>query len=146
MTQDIQDTLLIVPEDGWQEGSSEWQLLDSFRGMLERVQQRMARLEEVEKQLHEREEQYHSIFESVTDGILIIELKESRVVEVNPRGCELFGYTRKELLGQVTGLSDDTQTPAVYARNVIKAGGRFQIKVMTTSKDGKSFYPACSCH
>ena len=68
MTQDIQDTLLqlfesmnhdtaslpTVPLDGWQVGSAEWQMLDSFRRM---VQQRMTRLEEAEKQLREKEEE-----------------------------------------------------------------------------------------
>jgi PAS domain-containing protein len=113
MTQDIQDTLLqlfesvhhdpeslpTVPLDGWQVGSAEWRMLDSFRRMMQQVQQRMTRLEEVEEQLREREEQYRSIFEAVTDGILIVDLQDRRLIEVNPRGCQMFGYTREEFLG-----------------------------------------------
>jgi PAS domain S-box-containing protein len=154
MTQDIQEHLLLLFEqvrldpgtsppvllDGWQEGSAEWRLLDSFRGMVEQVQQRMLHLKQAEQQLREREEQYRSIFESVTDGILIVELKDSRLVEVNPRACEIFGRTREEFLGRVTGLSDDTQTPPVYARDVVKAGRQFQSRQLGTGKHGKSFY------
>ncbi len=52
------DTLPVVPVDEWQEGSAEWHLLTSFRGMLEQVQQRILQLRQAEEQLREREEQY----------------------------------------------------------------------------------------
>jgi len=72
MTQDIQETLLhlfesvrhdpeslpSLPLDGWHEGSAEWRLLDSFRGMVEQMQELIHQLRQAEEQLREKETQY----------------------------------------------------------------------------------------
>jgi PAS domain S-box-containing protein len=140
LVQNDPDSIPPIPYDAWDEGSAERKLLESFRAMAEHVQERINQLRQTEEQLFEREEQYRSIFEAATDGILIVELKESRLVEVNPSACELFGRTREEFLGRVVGMSDDSQTPPVYAHDVVKAGGRFEMSEIGTRKDGKSFY------
>jgi PAS domain S-box-containing protein len=93
-----------------------------------------------EQQLREKEEQYRSIFEAGTDGLFIIDLEDSRAVEVNPMACQMFGYTREEMLGRPIGISDDTQQIQVHAREVVRAGGSFQMREITTRKDGTSFY------
>jgi PAS domain S-box-containing protein len=95
---------------------------------------------EAEKQLREKEEQYRSIFEASADGLLIVDLEDSRLVEVNPIACQMYGYTREDFLGRVIGLSDDTQQTPVHARDVIKAGGLFQSRDIATGKSGKSCY------
>lgn len=43
------------------------------------------------------EENYRLLFESASDAILVIGAN-GQVVEVNPRGCEMFGYARQEFL------------------------------------------------
>ncbi len=48
--------------------------------------------------LAEKEEQYRAIFESVLDGIIIVD-PSSTIVEVNPATTKIFGYSRKELIG-----------------------------------------------
>ncbi|HET7757636.1 MAG TPA: PAS domain S-box protein, partial [Steroidobacteraceae bacterium] len=52
------------------------------------------------------ERRFHTIFDVVTDGIILHELETGAFVEVNRRICELLGYTRTELLaldiGQVS--------------------------------------------
>ena len=53
---------------------------------------------EAEQQLREREEQYRSIFEATYDGIDIFD-SDGFFVEVNPSFCNMFGYTREELVG-----------------------------------------------
>ena len=107
-------------------------MLGVMRDITERV--------EVEQLLREREEQYRSIFEANADGLLIIDLEDSRLVEVNPAACRMYGYTREDFLGRPIGLSDDTQQTPVHARDVIKAGGLFQLRDIATGKDGVSFY------
>ncbi|HLV97481.1 MAG TPA: PAS domain S-box protein [Ktedonobacterales bacterium] len=130
--------------DEWPVGSEEWRLLESFRGMAEQVQQRLQQLQQAEQQLREREEQYRSIFEAVTDGILIVDLEDCRLVEVNPAACRISGFTREEWLGQVIHTFDDTQQPPVHAHDVIKAGGLFHAKEAASGKDGKS--PSVEIH
>lgn len=95
---------------------------------------------EAEQQLREREEQYRSIFEATTDGILIVDLKDGRLVEMNPAACRISGYTREEALGQPINMSDDTQDPPVNALDIVRAGGLFQGKGLDRGKDGKSYY------
>ncbi|MDH4319974.1 MAG: PAS domain S-box protein [Desulfobulbaceae bacterium] len=45
--------------------------------------------------LKEKEAQYHSIFNSTTDGLLVLDLDE-RIVEANARATTLFGYSQDE--------------------------------------------------
>ena len=50
-----------------------------------------------EKALHDQEEMYTSLIEQASDGIFISD-PQGNYVDVNPRGCELLGYSRQELL------------------------------------------------
>jgi PAS domain-containing protein len=107
MTQGIQDTLLqlfesvrhdpeslpIVPLEGWQEGSAEWRLLESFRGMVEQMQERIYQLKQAEEQLREREELYHSVFDATCDGLFIGDLDVTIV--------EAHYFTRNRTRGSV---------------------------------------------
>src|SRR5437868_713010 len=53
--------------------------------------------------------------------------------------CQMWGYSREEMLGRPIGISDDTQHTPIHALEVIRAGGRFQMRDITTRKDGTSF-------
>lgn len=54
-----------------------------------------ARAEAAER---ERREHIRAVFDAVNDAILVYDVAEGRLLDVNPRGCELFGYERDELL------------------------------------------------
>lgn len=45
------------------------------------------------------EERYRRLVEQAADGIFVLE-GEGRIVEVNPAGCELVGYTKDDLIGK----------------------------------------------
>lgn len=45
------------------------------------------------------EEFFQNIFMQAGDGIFLID-EQGRMVEMNPRGCEILGYPKEELLGQ----------------------------------------------
>jgi PAS domain S-box-containing protein len=96
---------------------------------------------QAEQQLREKEEQYRSIFEASADGIHIIDLENSQVVEVNPAASKMYGYTREEMLDHSTSLVeyDETQHILINAFEVIKAGGRFQTRDIGRRKDGTVF-------
>lgn len=53
---------------------------------------------QAEVNLHESEQKLRTIFDSVSDGIIVHALTSGAFVEVNPRVCEMFGYTRDEML------------------------------------------------
>jgi PAS domain S-box-containing protein len=156
MTQDIQDTLLqlfdqvrLDPDTsptallgGWQEGSAEWRLLESFRGMVEEVQQRMLQLKQAEEQLREKEEQYRSIFEATTDGLAIVDLEDGRMVEVNSAQCRIHGYAYEEMIGMLPSVTvhPDYLYLVDEALQTFQAGKQFHAQGVALRKDGTTFH------
>jgi diguanylate cyclase (GGDEF)-like protein/PAS domain S-box-containing protein len=53
---------------------------------------------QAELAVRDSEERFRTIFDSVSDGILILDLETAAFLQVNRRGSELFGYTSDELL------------------------------------------------
>ena len=43
---------------------------------------------------------FQIIFDAVNDGIFISDPATGRFIEVNEPGCQMFGYTRAELIGR----------------------------------------------
>jgi two-component system, cell cycle sensor histidine kinase and response regulator CckA len=66
-------------------------------GMWATVRDTSARLQ-AERTLRESEAQYRAVVDHASDGIVITEGKSHSLLEVNPRVCEMLGYTREELL------------------------------------------------
>ena len=63
---------------------------------------------EAQERLLENERKYRELVEQASDGIFIVE-PAGEIVEVNPKGCEMLGYTREELLQTpVAGIMTDT--------------------------------------
>ncbi len=54
---------------------------------------------ETEKELQKSEARFKELFDSASDVILMIDLS-GNIVEINPYGAKLTGYTREELLGK----------------------------------------------
>ncbi|TKX87723.1 PAS domain S-box protein, partial [Halorubrum sp. SS5] len=44
------------------------------------------------------EERYRKVFEYNNDAVMIVNFETESFVDVNPRACELLGYSREELL------------------------------------------------
>ena len=49
--------------------------------------------------LKQSEENYHSIFELANDAIIVRDIKTYRVVDVNAKACQMFGYSKDEMIG-----------------------------------------------
>lgn len=86
------------------------------------------------------EARYHTLFEASTDAIFL-ETLEGRVLDCNSTACELFGYTRDELIGlSVTDLVPEEFAPklADVIEEVLSTGGIF-IEAYNKHKDGSIF-------
>jgi PAS domain S-box-containing protein len=63
-------------------------------GMIHEISER----KKSEELLVESTEKYQSIFRAATDAIIILDHETGTVIDVNDAACDLYGYTREELL------------------------------------------------
>ena len=70
-------------------------LMGSFRDTTER--------RAAQETLKISEESYRSIFESVNDAIVIRDIKTYEIADVNNKACEIFCYSKNEMIGMSLG-------------------------------------------
>ncbi|MCK5397242.1 MAG: PAS domain S-box protein [Thermoplasmata archaeon] len=56
---------------------------------------------EIEKSLMESEEQLRGIWDSVQTGIVMIDTKTRKIVDINAKALEMIGITRKKAIGKI---------------------------------------------
>lgn len=122
---------------------------DSLRVLNEQLEKRVAeRTAELKAEVVERrqaeessresEHRYRTLFDSASDGIFIINLEATRVIEANRAACASLGYTRDELL-QLS--IDDIEAPR-YARlrserlESLRSLGYFVFETVHIAKSG----------
>lgn len=71
---------------------------NSIETMVNLLDARYVELQEEMMRRSESEERFLSIFESVNDAILVQDPDTTAVIDANRRACEMFGYTREEML------------------------------------------------
>ncbi len=118
-----------VAEDSAQGGALQAR---GFRGELERlrasIEKMVALLRERIGQVNreaalrrESEERMRALYDSVSDGIMIISPETGRLLDVNTRSCEMYGGTREELLASTIGQlssGEDPYTHENYERRI----------------------------
>ena len=97
---------------------------------------------QAEEQVREKEEQYRSIFEATTDAMLIIDLEDSRVVEVNPAACQVYGYLYEEFIGlpPTAFIHPDSRSFFPEFIHTIKAGQIVHLRDKNVRKDGSIYH------
>ncbi len=83
------ESMPAVPVDAWQEGSTEWQLLNGFRNVLERLQQSR---QDVQKS----EERFALAVQGANDGVWDWDLRTD-IVYFSPRWKSMLGYEDHEI-------------------------------------------------
>jgi diguanylate cyclase (GGDEF)-like protein/PAS domain S-box-containing protein len=68
-------------------------------------------LKNAQSALRQSEERFRTIFDSVSDLILVRDFETGAIVEVNHRACEMLGYTREELLNLKVGALSENESP-----------------------------------
>jgi two-component system NtrC family sensor kinase len=87
------------------------------------------------------EESYRAIFDAAEDAIFVHDVDTGAIVDVNPRACTTFGYTREEFrrldIGTLgTGEQPYTQRDAMELIGRAAAGEDLRIEWRGKSKDG----------
>lgn len=93
-----------------------------------------------EEEILLKQVQYRNIFNSVNDGLLIVDFGD-KIADANPQLCKMFGYTYDEIL-QLRGIDLATQSSHHLFKEVrsdIQKTGRFHVEALGKRKDGATF-------
>ena len=91
--------------------------------------------------LQESEISYRALFEAAQDAIFVHDWDSGAIIDVNPRACEVYGYSREELLGaSIAELSSNVppytaQDAARHIENA-KRGQPVRIEWQRRNRDG----------
>ena len=103
-------------------------------------------IKEVENKLAENEEKYTSFFNHINDAILVHPWKKegfSNFIEVNDIACEMYGYSREELLtmtaDSITIHTDIIEHKSNEFRTPILEEGSMMFESLHVRKDGSQF-------
>ena len=89
--------------------------------------------------LTESEERYRHLFETASDGIVLLEKHEGKIINTNPAAEKMLGYSKKDSIGnklQDIGILDIDDFPLLM-HNLNKDGIINYINVPATTKSGQ---------
>jgi PAS domain S-box-containing protein len=93
----------------------------------------------LENLLTESEERYRHLFETASDGIVLLEKHEGKIINTNPAAEKMLGYSKKESIGnklQDIGIFDIDDFPMIM-HNLNKDGIIKYADVPATTKSGQ---------
>jgi PAS domain S-box-containing protein len=106
----------------------------------EQLKQEIEERKQAEKALSESELRYRTLFD-VSTGAIFLESLEGRILHCNTSACEMFGYSKEELIGlTVADLvpQDVAKTIPDIIKNKMSTGAIF-IETINKRKDGHVF-------
>ncbi len=116
---------------------------------LEAAQQELRRdRDELERRVTERAEElrrasldYQRIFENAHDAILILSPDGEIVLNVNPRACEIYGFSREEFIGMsLEVISEDVPRGRRHIAETMESGVFYNFETVQLRKDrGRMF-------
>jgi two-component system, cell cycle sensor histidine kinase and response regulator CckA len=108
-------------------------------GVLIAIRRHQSRLEERRlEQVRASEENYKRLFETITDGILLVD-RSTRILEVNGTLCRQLGYRREELLGRTAAdISGRRAVDVEAARARLLQEGHLVLETTHRRKDGST--------
>jgi PAS domain S-box-containing protein len=85
-------------------GSSHVELLNLLKDvtnrMIDTICKEIDERKEIERALRESEERYRTLFNSTPNSIFVLEPKTLKILDINTRVTEIYGYERVELIGK----------------------------------------------
>ncbi len=101
--------------------------------------QMTARLKDSERELKASEEKYRSLFENDPNPIFVVDLETFRILDVNIRAIETYGYSREEFLSMsFLDLGDEEEAEKI--QSLVVHSCIFLPKIRHRKKDGSVLY------
>ncbi|WP_414576290.1 PAS domain S-box protein [Anabaena sp. CCY 9402-a] len=94
-----------------------------------------------EDALGQKEAQYRNIFETVSDGISVMDLDTGKVVSINPAFCQMHGYSEEEIFGLSPTDYIHPDSFHLFEKFIatVKTGSEFHCEGLDVRKDGTCF-------
>lgn len=94
--------------------------------------------------VNQTERGFRNIFENVSDGLIITDLKTGLIVEANPAACLKHGYSHAEFIGMrlVSLIHSNSQKAFEKHLNNIRTDGEFKTRIQHTCRDCSTFVAA----
>jgi PAS domain S-box-containing protein len=102
---------------------------------VENLENEIKKREAAQDALSEREVQYRTIFESVSEGLLIFDAS-GRLVDANPAACRLYGYKRQQMLDLVDWERLFAGSETLARMPLSQLDGPLSAEVVQKTKDG----------
>jgi PAS domain S-box-containing protein len=95
----------------------------------------------VESALIKSEKAYHQLFETAHDAIIVFEPKTEKVLDVNRRACELYGFTKTEFIGMsLEKVTKNVTRGKEKISETIDKGYLYSYESVHSRKDGKEMF------
>jgi PAS domain S-box-containing protein len=93
------------------------------------------------RELERTSRDYRQIFESAHDAIIIFRPYDERVLSVNRRACEIYGFTREEFLTlSLASISEDVKRGQVQIKATLEVGVYHNFESVQYRKDGTRMF------
>jgi PAS domain S-box-containing protein len=90
----------------------------------------------LENAIRNSEKDYKGLFENAHDAIIISRPEDSIILDVNQRACEVYGYTKAELIGMsLENITKESQ-PGMYSFLEMNAGKDTKFETIHIKRDG----------
>ncbi len=98
---------------------------------------RARELEEARETRERAESNYQRIFDNAHDAILIFEPADERVLNVNRRACEIYGFPREEFVGlSLADISRKAGDEQGHVEKTVRSGTHYSFETVQYRKDG----------
>ena len=114
---------------------------DSLAAMADRledeIEERLGDNARIADELRQREADYRSIFENAHDAILIFDPEGERVLNVNRRACEIYGFDHQDFIGRsLLDLSVDQSRGQAALDQVLSSEQSIRFETVQRRSDG----------
>ena len=93
------------------------------------------------RDMAERERKYRELFELANDAILIFEPREETILEANAAACELYGFSRAQLVGKsLKDLTEDVSRGEKQIAELMRAGRWTNFETVHRRANGASVH------
>ncbi len=95
----------------------------------------------MEEALKQSEQDYHGLFESAHDALLILSPDDERVLDVNKRACEIYGFTKSEFVGMtMESLTKDVPSGKEQIKQTLAKRDFHSFETVQRRKDGSEIF------